>query len=70
MTNTNRPSGSGRPDAAAYWLSEASYRLQRYMQRPAADTLEPLMRVLADYRLAVQAGQVDPPNFPSLNARP
>lgn len=53
-----------RPD---YWLSEASYRLQRYMQRPEQGTLDPLLQVLAEYRLLVQSGVVDAPRFPDLN---
>jgi hypothetical protein len=61
MTGNSNP--KARPDAAAWWLSNASHFLHRYIAAPEPARLEALMGFLKQYREAVEAKQVEAPRF-------
>jgi hypothetical protein len=59
MTNTS----NSRPDAAAFWLAQATHYLQCYLARPERGRLDNLVEILQQYQNAVTEGRVEPMRF-------
>jgi hypothetical protein len=54
---------SNRPDVAAWWVNQLTYRLHRYLARPDADMRSALLNLMEQYENAVDSRQVKAPNF-------
>ena len=52
-----------RPDAATFWLAQATHFLHRYMASPEPARMQSLLETLRQYENHVREGRVEPMRF-------